>query len=115
VTSGFVLDAGGTPTEGLGPALEVSFEDVGFMVEVAEAGLCREVTPVLSVSCSGRMGPVEAVFPVVVVGTVVEDVVGSVEADEGIPVGVDDVWLLVEALVPKFSFDAPVVPVLLMV
>ena len=42
----------------------MSFEEVGLSLEVAEVGLWAEVTPVLSVSCSGRMGPVAGVLPV---------------------------------------------------
>lgn len=45
------------------PGPELSFEEVGLSDEVAEVGLWAEVTPVLSVSCSGRMGSVAGVLP----------------------------------------------------
>jgi hypothetical protein len=56
-------EEGAAPTDGLGPESEVSFEDDGLSEEVAEVGLCMDVTPVLSVSCSERMALVAEVLP----------------------------------------------------
>jgi hypothetical protein len=55
--------AGSAPTLGAAPGPELSLDEVGLSEEVADVGLCADVTPVLSVSCSGRMGAVAAVFP----------------------------------------------------
>jgi len=65
---GAAPDSGAAPTEGVAPGPDVSLDDVGLSEEVAEVGLWMEVTPVLSVSCSERIGPVAGVFPVVVLG-----------------------------------------------
>lgn len=72
------------PTEGMRPEPEVSLEEVGLSEEVVDVGLCADVTPVLEVSCSERMGIVVGVLPGVsevfeFLVSVVE-VVGSVES-----------------------------------
>lgn len=56
-------EEGSAPTEGVGPAPEVSLEEEGASEAVADVGLCANFTPVLSVSCSERMGIVEVVLP----------------------------------------------------
>lgn len=55
--------AGSALTEGAAPGPVLSLDEVGLSDAVAEVGLWSEVTPVLSVSCSDRMGPVEVVLP----------------------------------------------------
>ena len=56
-------EEGSAPTEGVGPAPEVSLEEEGGSEEVVDEGLCAEVTPVLSASCSERIGNVVGVLP----------------------------------------------------
>jgi hypothetical protein len=60
---GAAPDEGSAETDGVAPGPDVSLLEVGLSEEVAEVGLWTDVTPVFSVSCSGRMGPVEGVFP----------------------------------------------------
>jgi hypothetical protein len=55
--------AGSAPTLGAAPGPELSLDEVGLSEDVADVGLCADVTPVLSASCSGRMGRVVAVLP----------------------------------------------------
>lgn len=74
----WALLAGSAPTEGVAPGPEVLLDEVGLSEEKPEAGWCREVTPVLSVSCSGRMGPVSVVLPGRSAWVSVFEVLGSV-------------------------------------
>lgn len=50
---------GSAETEGSGPVEEVSLEEVGLSDVNPVDGLGVSVTPVLSCSCSGWMGPVD--------------------------------------------------------
>lgn len=77
--------------EGVAPGAEVSFEEVGAVVDVAEVGLWALVTPVLEVSCSGRRGAVEGVLPGggEVWGMVEEEDSGLVEDSSGLVVDLE--------------------------